>query len=128
MWTGQPIDYEGRHVELHGAICTPPPARPPRVVVGVGASRRTLQRATSIADEVNVYDQPEVIEAAVASARAGGPDVSVFVGWEWDKWPSDVDAELRRIRGHGIERLFVSLGGADMPERVAQLARAVAQM
>jgi hypothetical protein len=73
---------------------------------------------------VNVYDEPEIIEAAVASRDAGGPAVSVFTSWDWDKWPGDVAGELRRLDAHRVDRVLVSLGAADMPERIAALAAA----
>jgi alkanesulfonate monooxygenase SsuD/methylene tetrahydromethanopterin reductase-like flavin-dependent oxidoreductase (luciferase family) len=124
VWTGDAVDFEGRYVQLHGAICTPAPSPPPRVVIGVGGSRRVLEAATPVADEVNVYDEPGIIEAAVANRDAGGPAVSVFTSWDWDKWPDDVAGELRRLEATRVDRVLVSLGGADMPERIAALAAA----
>jgi hypothetical protein len=50
--------------------------------------------------------------------------VSVFTSWEWDKWPSGVAGELRRLDEQGVDRIFVSLGGADMPQRIDVLATA----
>jgi hypothetical protein len=79
---------------------------------------------TEIADEINVYDDPAVVAAAIRARGDGGPAVSVFTSWEWDKFPSNVPAELRRLESLGIDRLLVSLGGADMPDRIAALAGA----
>jgi alkanesulfonate monooxygenase SsuD/methylene tetrahydromethanopterin reductase-like flavin-dependent oxidoreductase (luciferase family) len=124
VWTGEPAEYDGRYVQLHGAICTPAPLPPPRVIVGVGGSWRALAAASPLADEVNVYDEPAIIETAVQNRRGGGPDVSVFTSWEWDKWPSDVPGELRRLDGLGADRVFVSLGGPDMRKRIDALATA----
>jgi alkanesulfonate monooxygenase SsuD/methylene tetrahydromethanopterin reductase-like flavin-dependent oxidoreductase (luciferase family) len=124
VWTGEPAEFDGRHVQLHGAISTPAPSAAPRVVIGVGSSQRTLAAASAVADEVNVYDERDIIEAATRNRRDGGPDVSVFTSWAWDKWPPDVAGELRRLDGHGVDRVFVSLGGADMRERIDALAAA----
>jgi alkanesulfonate monooxygenase SsuD/methylene tetrahydromethanopterin reductase-like flavin-dependent oxidoreductase (luciferase family) len=64
LWTGEPVSIEGRQVVLDGAISTPAPERPPPVIVGVGNSRRTLLRAASFADELNLYDDPALIAEA----------------------------------------------------------------
>jgi alkanesulfonate monooxygenase SsuD/methylene tetrahydromethanopterin reductase-like flavin-dependent oxidoreductase (luciferase family) len=113
-------------VHLGGAVSTPPPAVPPRVVVGVGGSRRTLEVAQEFADELNVYTGPGLIEEASAVVRADGlrPDVSVFLSWEWDKWPADPAAELRELERRGASRAFVSLGAdlANMVQRISELA------
>jgi alkanesulfonate monooxygenase SsuD/methylene tetrahydromethanopterin reductase-like flavin-dependent oxidoreductase (luciferase family) len=123
-WTGAPVDYAGRHVQLHGAICTPAPATPPPVVVGVGGSRRTLVRAIEVADELNVYAEPELVAEAreLAAALERSVAVSVFLSWEWDKWPADPGAELDAWEERGVARACISLGGPDMVSRIAQLA------
>jgi alkanesulfonate monooxygenase SsuD/methylene tetrahydromethanopterin reductase-like flavin-dependent oxidoreductase (luciferase family) len=130
VWSGDEVSYAGRFVTLSGAICTPAPATPPRIVVGVGPSRRTLARAIAVADEVNVYDDASLVTDALAAARdAPRPvDVSVFVSWEWDKWPADPATELRRLADTGVDRACVSMGGPDMKDRVDALADAVRSM
>jgi alkanesulfonate monooxygenase SsuD/methylene tetrahydromethanopterin reductase-like flavin-dependent oxidoreductase (luciferase family) len=124
LCTGEPVDLDGRHVQLRQAICTPAPPLPPRIVIGVGGSRRTLQRAVPIADEVNVYADAALVEEAVRLvAELGRPvAVSVFLSWEWDRWPADPVAELETWRRRGVDRVCVSLAGPDMPERIARLA------
>jgi alkanesulfonate monooxygenase SsuD/methylene tetrahydromethanopterin reductase-like flavin-dependent oxidoreductase (luciferase family) len=126
LWAGEPVGMDGRWVHLDGAVSTPPPAVPPRVVVGVGGSRRTLEVAQVFADELNVYTGPGLIEEASAVVRADGlrPDVSVFLSWEWDKWPADPAAELRELERRGASRAFVSLGAdlASMVQRISELA------
>lgn len=126
LWAGDPVSAQGRWVQLDDAISTPAPVATPRVVVGVGGSRRTLDAARAFADELNVYAGPDLIEAAMAGQRGDGgrPSVSVFLSWEWDKWPADPAAELRNLEQRGASRAFVSLG-AELPvmvERIASLA------
>ena len=126
LWTGAPVDSTGSWVRLAGANITPAPLDPPRVVVGVGGSRRTLEAASRFADELNVYAGPGLIEEACAVVRPDGsrPTVSVFLSWEWDKWPADPVSELRELEARGASRAFVSLGAelATMRDRISLLA------
>jgi alkanesulfonate monooxygenase SsuD/methylene tetrahydromethanopterin reductase-like flavin-dependent oxidoreductase (luciferase family) len=127
LWSGQPVSREGRYVTLRDATCTPVPPVPPRVVVGAGGSRRTIERALLFADEVNVYDDPSLVAAYRDGAAAAGRPVAVslFVDWSWDHWPAEVGGELERIRGMGVDRVMISLGGPEMPVRLRTLAKAV---
>jgi alkanesulfonate monooxygenase SsuD/methylene tetrahydromethanopterin reductase-like flavin-dependent oxidoreductase (luciferase family) len=124
LWTGEPTSYDGRHVTLRDAICAPAPPAAPRIVVGVGASRRTLARAVDVADELNLYAEPALVqEAARLAATTGRPvGLSVFLAWEWDQWPAEPESELEAWQARGVERACVSLAGPDMAERVARLA------
>ncbi len=124
LWTGEPVSMEGAHVRLAGAVCTPAPPSPPRVVVGVGGSRRTLASAVRYADELNLYDSPELLDGARAGLaqvdRSAG--LSVYLSWEWDKWPADPADELSRWQQRGVARVLVAVGAEDMPGRIRQLA------
>jgi hypothetical protein len=93
-------------------------------VVGVGSSRRTLARLLPVADELNLYADVDLVLEARAQVAAAGRDtvLSVFLSWEWDKWPEDPRTELDAWAERGIDRACISLGGADMPERIATLA------
>jgi alkanesulfonate monooxygenase SsuD/methylene tetrahydromethanopterin reductase-like flavin-dependent oxidoreductase (luciferase family) len=125
LWTGTPVSVKGRHLALDGAICTPVPARPPPVIVGVGGSRRTLVRAAAFADELNLYDDPALIaEATRIVADSPRPiPLSVFLSWEWGKWPADDVAQLERFATAGIDRAFVTVGSEDMPATVRRLGK-----
>lgn len=125
LWTGGAIDFEGRHVRLRGAISTPTPADPPRVVIGVGGSRRTLARALTYADELNVYDDAPLIAEAAEAIRESGRMVrrSIFLSWEWEKWPADPEAALADLAARGIDRVFVTLAAPDLLDRIATLGR-----
>jgi alkanesulfonate monooxygenase SsuD/methylene tetrahydromethanopterin reductase-like flavin-dependent oxidoreductase (luciferase family) len=123
-WSGEVFDFDGRFNVLRGACISPVPEQPPRVVVGVGKSRVLASSAVAYADELNVYADEDAIrfaqDAIARSARKVG--ISVFLSWEWDKWPRDPEREVDRWSRFGVERLFVSLGGADMPRRLDELA------
>jgi Luciferase-like monooxygenase len=45
IWQGDAVNYSGTHVQLTDAACTPVPPVPPRVVAGVGDSRRMIRSA-----------------------------------------------------------------------------------
>ena len=124
VWRGEPTTYRGRYVELDAAVCTPAPETPPRIVVGVGGSRRTLRRVLPLADEVNLYAHEGLVEEARAAIEAGGlaTKISVFLSWEWDKWPNDPRGVLDAWAARGVGRACISLGGPDMAARVATLA------
>ena len=55
LWTGGPVDYEGEHYTLRGAVCAPPPVQQPRppILVG-GGGPGLLAVAAAEADIVNV--------------------------------------------------------------------------
>lgn len=124
LWTGEQVTFQGRHLRLHNACSTPSPARVPRIVVGVGNSVSTARATVEQADELNVYAETATLEAVreVIGRSGRQVDVSLFVAWEWDKWPADPVAELDAWQRRGVERAFVSLGSDDMPSRLAQLA------
>ncbi len=124
LWRGQSVTMDGDHVRLQGAICVPPPSRPPRVVIGVGGSSRSLQRAAAFADELNVYDAPSIIQEALDTARRSPRPmtVSVFTDWSWDGWPPDPSAAIASWAERGVERCFISVGGPDTADRIRMLA------
>ena len=124
LWTGSPVTYSGDHVVLSEATCTPAPAVAPRVVAGIGRSRGMLARVLPHVDEVNVYDDAELIADTRSAIAASGRQVglSVFLSWEWDQWPEDPGSRLDGLQAAGVERACVSIGGADMIDRVATLA------
>jgi alkanesulfonate monooxygenase SsuD/methylene tetrahydromethanopterin reductase-like flavin-dependent oxidoreductase (luciferase family) len=125
IWAGEAVTFEGEHVRLTGATCTPAPALAPRVVVGVGSSRRTLRHAVEYADELNIYADTAILAAAREEIGRTGRDVevSLFLGWEMDKWPTDPAGELGQWADQGVERFLINVGGGpDMPSRIRQLA------
>lgn len=126
IWQGELVTYEGRHVQLTDAACTPAPPNPPRVVVEAGASRRTIRSAVQYADELNVYGDPELLEYARSQILSTGRSVSLSVFHNFDPWPADLKAELSKWRDLGAERFFVNIGfDADLVQRLSKVAAAM---
>jgi alkanesulfonate monooxygenase SsuD/methylene tetrahydromethanopterin reductase-like flavin-dependent oxidoreductase (luciferase family) len=128
IWKGERVTYEGEHVRLTDAACTPAPPTPPRVVVGVGSSRRMVRSAVRYADELNVYADERAIEYARQQiAGSGRPiDISLYIHFNWDEWPDDLPGALRRWDSPDITRVFVNVGyGWDLTQRVIELAEAM---
>lgn len=69
LWTGVPVDHDGRWYRAHGLVCRPTPSqRPsPPIVVG-GGGRRLLEVAGRHADVVNLNP---ALPAGVIDHRAG---------------------------------------------------------
>jgi alkanesulfonate monooxygenase SsuD/methylene tetrahydromethanopterin reductase-like flavin-dependent oxidoreductase (luciferase family) len=125
LWKGELVDFDGRFHSLTEAACTPAPESPPRVVVGVGKSVALAEAELEVADELNVYADEVVLAKAQELVGRAGRDVpiSLFLSWEWDKWPNDPAAELARWRELGVNRALISIGAADIPARLEQLAQ-----
>ncbi len=123
LWTGRPVTFDGRFIRLHGAISSPAPVTPPRVVVGVGKSVRTLRAAAAFADELNLYDDDAVVAEAHALVALSRRRIalSAFVDWSFANWPAQPRVELDRLAAKGFDRIFVSVGGPDMANRVRAL-------
>ena len=126
LWSGEPVTSRGTYVNLDGAICTPAPPEPPRVIVGAGASAALAELAAEIADEVNVYPEPDSLARARQLVEGSGRSVtlSVHVDWSWASWPAHPASALRALRDAGVDRAFVAAGGPEMRERVQALAGA----
>ena len=125
IWQGGAVTYSGTHVQLTDAACTPVPPLPPRVVVGVGGSRRMIRSAVAYADELNLYSDPELFAFAQAEIAKAGRAINCSVYLHWDKWPDDPRGELARWEALGASRALVCVGFLpDMPGRVAELAEA----
>jgi alkanesulfonate monooxygenase SsuD/methylene tetrahydromethanopterin reductase-like flavin-dependent oxidoreductase (luciferase family) len=120
LWAGQPVTFEGEHITLREAICTPAPAPPTRIVIGAGGSRSAIARSVSFADEINVYGDGALVDSVRAASDASGlsPRISVFLDWSYDNWPADPQRELDDWAGRGIGRVAVSIGSLEMPERI----------
>jgi alkanesulfonate monooxygenase SsuD/methylene tetrahydromethanopterin reductase-like flavin-dependent oxidoreductase (luciferase family) len=131
LWQGGAVTYAGEHVQLTNAACTPAPPAPPRVVVGVGGSRRLIRAAVAYADELNLYADPVILEyARQRIAVAGRPvTLSIYLHWPPDQWPADLTGALTAWARPDISRVFVGVGyDADLPRRAEELAAAQAAL
>jgi alkanesulfonate monooxygenase SsuD/methylene tetrahydromethanopterin reductase-like flavin-dependent oxidoreductase (luciferase family) len=126
VWSGKKVDFAGTWVELHEACCSPAPPTPPRVMIGVGGSRRTLAAALDVADELNIYAVPELVNQDRTLVTGGGRpiDLSVSLSWEMGNWPANPERDLATWRDRGIDRAYISLAAPDMVSRVQSLASA----
>lgn len=106
IWQGEQVTFDGELLHLRNAAISPIPSVLPRVVVGVGNSRRLIHDAVAYADELNVYADEEIIRFAQAEIAISGRAValSVFV---WD-WLDDIVEKARAWEQQGIDRVFVT--------------------
>jgi alkanesulfonate monooxygenase SsuD/methylene tetrahydromethanopterin reductase-like flavin-dependent oxidoreductase (luciferase family) len=123
LWQGKLVRYSGSHIQLTDAACTPVPPVPPRIVVGVGGSRRLIQSAISYADELNIYSDHELLTYVQAAIAQSGRSIDVSVFLHWQEWPQNLRDELARWAERGVARAVVNIGyNADLSQRVTQLA------
>ena len=106
IWRGEMVTFEGKHIQVHNALCLPAPATVPRVVVGVGKSRRLLHSAIEYVDEVNVYADEEMIREARREIEASGREIALSA-YVWD-WRADIEEKLKEWEQLGVERTFVT--------------------
>jgi alkanesulfonate monooxygenase SsuD/methylene tetrahydromethanopterin reductase-like flavin-dependent oxidoreductase (luciferase family) len=123
IWQGQLVTFSGQHVQLTDASCTPAPPVPPRVVVGVGGSRRLLRSAVAYADEINIYHDGELLRDTQATIAQAGRSIDISVFLHWQAWPQNLHDELARWADLGVTRAVVNIGyGDDLSQRVTELA------
>ncbi|HTK06254.1 MAG TPA: LLM class flavin-dependent oxidoreductase [Ktedonobacteraceae bacterium] len=105
-WRGERVTYEGDHLHIHDGLCLSTPAGAPRIVVGVGNSRRLLHSAVAYADELNVYADEALIREARSAVEASGRKIAISV-YVWD-WRADIAEKLKEWEQLGVERTFVT--------------------
>jgi alkanesulfonate monooxygenase SsuD/methylene tetrahydromethanopterin reductase-like flavin-dependent oxidoreductase (luciferase family) len=127
LWRGEQVTYSGEYVQLTNAACTPVPPAAPRVVVGVGGSRKLIASAAAYADELNVYADEAVWNFAQEQVARSGRAVGLSVFLDWGKWPGDIGAELAAWRVRGPTRAMITIGWhPNLTERVHMIADALA--
>lgn len=128
LWAGEQVTMTGAHVTLDSACCTPVPAVPPRIVAGVGSSRRMVDSAVLYADELNVYGEMEIARYAQERIGASGRPVTLSVFANRSGEPptgEELVEEMTRWRDFGASRYIMTYGWADdLVEGVEALARA----
>ena len=82
LWTGEPVDYEGRFHRLHDARQLPVPTRPIPVVIG-GAGPRMLELVAAHADwwnlPANEAGRLDELRPAAGRARTSLQQIVAFV-------------------------------------------------
>lgn len=106
IWKGEEVTFEGKHIQVHNGLCVPAPAIAPRVVVGVGKSRRLLSSAIEYADEINVYADEEMMRESHRAVEASGRKITIST-YVWD-WREDIEEKLKEWEQLGVERTFVT--------------------
>jgi alkanesulfonate monooxygenase SsuD/methylene tetrahydromethanopterin reductase-like flavin-dependent oxidoreductase (luciferase family) len=123
IWQGELVSYSGKHVQLTDAGCTPAPPLPPRVMVGVGSSRRLIRSAAAYADELNLYADPELLPFARQALAEAGRSASLSIFFHPNPWPDNLRDELARWAERGVDRVLVNIGyDMDLSWHVAELA------
>jgi alkanesulfonate monooxygenase SsuD/methylene tetrahydromethanopterin reductase-like flavin-dependent oxidoreductase (luciferase family) len=120
IWQGENVTLDGQYLQVRDGRCAPAPPVPPRVVVGVGSSRRLLHSALDYADEVNIYSDERLMREAhkliIASAKP--VTLSTFV---WD-WRDDLEDKLKEWEQLGVEHCIVTFWEPfDKLEQIAKL-------
>ncbi len=126
LFTGGPVDYEGRYYRLQGAHAFPVPQPAPRIIVagmrpaGARLAARLGDAWTCFAPE---YDQLlPVFEAALVDAGRSRDDVAIVVGIEHRDVLEDIDELTARWRDKGASELVIhDVGPADLDRILALL-------
>jgi alkanesulfonate monooxygenase SsuD/methylene tetrahydromethanopterin reductase-like flavin-dependent oxidoreductase (luciferase family) len=130
LWTGEPVTYAGRHVQLHGAVQQPTPLTSIPIVIG-GAGPRTLALVRRHADwwnlPVHLIGRLDELRDQAGSARASIQQVICFVVDEARRAevestaerrfgamgpmlkgdPDHLRAELTALHQRGVERVYL---------------------
>jgi alkanesulfonate monooxygenase SsuD/methylene tetrahydromethanopterin reductase-like flavin-dependent oxidoreductase (luciferase family) len=113
LWSGEPVDFEGTHFELHGATQRPVPLEGIAVVVG-GAGRRTLELVSTYADWWNLplyaLERLETLRPSAGSAKVSIQQMVSFVGRDASR--SEVRAATERRYGATSMGRTLALGVA----------------
>ena len=119
LWTGGPVDFEGRHYRLAGAYAHPVPRPLPRIIVGgekPGGARLAARVGDAWAMKGADYDRLEpIFRAALEAAARSRDQVEVIValylepGVPPSRQPilADLAATAREWRDRGADELII---------------------
>jgi alkanesulfonate monooxygenase SsuD/methylene tetrahydromethanopterin reductase-like flavin-dependent oxidoreductase (luciferase family) len=119
IWHGEKTTFEGMHIHFKDAACVPIPPAPPRIVVGVGNSKKLLHDAVQYADELNVYSDDDFIKLAQQAIEQSGRDITLST-LVWGL-RNDLPEKLPAWETMGVTRAFITLWKLD--EQLAELAQ-----
>ena len=133
-----PVTFEGKYYQLHGATLLPRPQRPggPRLLVGGNGEKRTLRLAACYADEWNAVFLPATEYARLNAnldelLKARGRKLdsvrrSMMTGLRFGRTKQALDKELAR-GSHSIEELrkrgLVVGVGDEVKQQLAELEK-----
>jgi alkanesulfonate monooxygenase SsuD/methylene tetrahydromethanopterin reductase-like flavin-dependent oxidoreductase (luciferase family) len=107
LWRGEPVDYEGEHFSLRGALLQPTPLRDGSIPIVIGgAGRKTMQLVATYADwwnvHVSILDQFDAMRPLAGRARCSLQVQVAFVapGHETEREAIDVAARRRFWGSH----------------------------
>lgn len=135
LWTGDRVDFDGRHYRLRQAVQNPPPLQPggPPVWIGGGGERRTLRVVARHADVWNLIGGH--IDDAVRKSRVLdrhcdeiGRDPGEIRRSVQLRFDGDVDgtmAILREFVDAGFSEIVLTVSGPDAVLRAEQAAEQV---
>ena len=124
LWSGDPVDYDGRFHHLHGAQQLPAPSRPIPIVIG-GAGPRTMALVARHADWWNLPGT-DAHRLAELRAGAGGARISLqmIVGYAAEESAvEEVSATAKRRFGWAASGSALAIGtGPRLVEHFGGLA------
>ncbi|BCB83885.1 hypothetical protein Psuf_011980 [Phytohabitans suffuscus] len=131
LWTGEPVDFAGRHYTLKGQRISLPPVRPggPPIWVGAGAHRTGARRAARLGDAwiIPPHVTPERLATVLRWYREAGAtgerDVVVRRELVLDPDPERAMAIGRAARG-ALTRAYSAFNVPDATESYRQLSDA----
>jgi alkanesulfonate monooxygenase SsuD/methylene tetrahydromethanopterin reductase-like flavin-dependent oxidoreductase (luciferase family) len=132
LWRGEPVDYDGEHFKLRGAVLQPTPLRDGKIPIVIGgAGRKTMELVAAHADwwnvHVSILDKFDEMRPLAGRARASLQVQVAFVGPGREAEREDIDSAARRrfwgghvlgnaselvdyfetLAGRGVERVYV---------------------
>jgi G6PDH family F420-dependent oxidoreductase len=130
LFTGGPVDYEGRYYRLREAHAFPAPRPVPRITIG-GETPAGARLAARVADAWTCFaDRFEtllpVFDEALAAAGRERADVPVLVGIDVGDAGRDLDALTADWRARGATELIVSQVGPDDLDGLVEAAHLAA--
>jgi alkanesulfonate monooxygenase SsuD/methylene tetrahydromethanopterin reductase-like flavin-dependent oxidoreductase (luciferase family) len=118
LWTGAPVDYEGEHHTMRGAVQNPTPLGKLPIIIG-GAGERTMQLVAAHADWWNLpiyaLDKLDELRPKAGTARVSTQEMIAFVPSE----AARADVEALVAKRYGATGLGSNMLVGDADELIA---------